>query len=202
MTTLTTPHNAHSRFTSNFTSAKDLRLALDLGAVINLDDISVLDTLIQVCTPPSPESSAASQQHMQQPHRRFPTLISFRLNPGVGKTEAGGTPSNVLGGPESKFGMAVETVVEAYRRAHIAGATEFGIHMMVCLIASCVCACVRACVHVCMWACTCVRARAPRIASAACRARAYCSSRHSSSSCCCIEWFVFHMVCSSACCKS
>eukprot|EP00750_Incisomonas_marina_P021759 INCI4665.1.p1 GENE.INCI4665.1~~INCI4665.1.p1 ORF type:complete len:330 (+),score=55.70 INCI4665.1:209-1198(+) len=100
-------------YTSNFTSAADLELALDLGAIINLDDVSVLETVLKI-----------------RGKQGCPSLVCFRLNPGVGKTETGGTVSNVLGGPESKFGMSKDVIIDAYRRAHAAGATQFGIHMM------------------------------------------------------------------------
>ena len=59
----------------------------------------------------------------------FPELISFRLNPGVGRTDSK-TLSNVLGGPDAKFGVAHYQIVEAYRQAIACGAKRFGIHMM------------------------------------------------------------------------
>ena len=138
-------------YTSNFTSAADLELALDLGAIINLDDVSVLGewaislwhwlylstgflfvvrySLMLVlaanwCMKPETVLKIRGKQGC-------PSLVCFRLNPGVGKTETGGTVSNVLGGPESKFGMSKDVIIDAYRRAHAAGATQFGIHMMV-----------------------------------------------------------------------
>lgn len=60
---------------------------------------------------------------------KFPDLICFRLNPGLGRTDSS-TVSNVLGGPEAKFGVPPDQIVDAYRRAKAAGATRFGIHMM------------------------------------------------------------------------
>ena len=79
-------------FTSNYTSAADLKLALKMGVIINLDDISLLPTLLEIGRP---------------------SHISFRLNPGMGTTEAK-TESNVLGGKDAKFGIPVEQSEEVY----------------------------------------------------------------------------------------
>ncbi len=59
----------------------------------------------------------------------FPELISFRLNPGLGRTDST-TKSNVLGGPDAKFGVPPDQIVAAYKAAAAAGARRFGIHMM------------------------------------------------------------------------
>jgi len=59
----------------------------------------------------------------------FPELISFRLNPGLGRTDSS-TKSNVLGGPDAKFGVPPDQILAAYKAAAAAGATRFGIHMM------------------------------------------------------------------------
>lgn len=97
-------------YTSNYTSKKDLATAFDMGVVMNLDDISLVDDIVAV-------------------RGRTPELISFRLNPGLGRTDSE-TKSNVLGGPEAKFGVPTERIVEAYEKAMKAGSTRFGIHMM------------------------------------------------------------------------
>jgi diaminopimelate decarboxylase len=94
-------------FTSNYTSTEDLDYALKLNAIINLDDISLLENL---------------KDHM-------PELISFRLNPGIGKTDSE-TKSNVLGGPDAKFGVADFQIVDAYKKAKEHGAKRFGLHIM------------------------------------------------------------------------
>jgi diaminopimelate decarboxylase len=98
-------------YTSNYTSQSDLAMARELGVVINLDDASLVGSLAGV------KSGG------------MPPLISFRLNPGLGRTDSE-TASNVLGGPEAKFGVPMEQVVGAYRAAKEAGATRFGMHMM------------------------------------------------------------------------
>ncbi|KAJ0406972.1 hypothetical protein P43SY_005205 [Pythium insidiosum] len=97
-------------FTSNFTSQKDLATAFDQNVIVNLDDASLVDSLVAV-------------------RGRCPELISFRLNPGLGRTDSE-TKSNVLGGPDAKFGVPPFQIVEAYRKAKEAGASRFGIHMM------------------------------------------------------------------------
>ncbi|CAK9040652.1 Protein TabA, partial [Durusdinium trenchii] len=97
-------------FTSNYTSKKDLKIAFDQGVIINLDDISLVDTLVEVCG-------------------SCPELISFRLNPGLGRTDSE-TASNVLGGPNAKFGVPPFQIMEAFRKAKENGAKRFALHMM------------------------------------------------------------------------
>lgn len=95
-------------FTSNYTSKEDLKLALDMGVIINLDDVSLLSTLLEIGTP---------------------YCLSFRLNPGMGKTESS-TESNVLGGKDAKFGIPIDQIEEIYIEAQKAGIKKLGIHMM------------------------------------------------------------------------
>jgi len=97
-------------FTSNYTSKKDLKIALNQGVIINLDDVSLIDDLYNI-------------------EDRFPELISFRLNPGEGHTDSK-TRSNILGGPEAKFGIPPDQIMMAYRKSKMYGAKKFGIHMM------------------------------------------------------------------------
>jgi diaminopimelate decarboxylase len=96
-------------FTSNYTSKEDLKFAKKLNAIINLDDISLIDDL-------------ASLGDM-------PELLCFRLNPGIGKTDSE-TVSNILGGPDAKFGIPTFQIVEAFKKAKELGVKKFGIHMM------------------------------------------------------------------------
>jgi diaminopimelate decarboxylase len=99
-------------FTSNYTSKEDLIFAKELGAIINLDDISIIDDLASL-------------------NRRgnMPELLCFRLNPGIGKTDSE-TKSNILGGPDAKFGIPPFQIIEAYQKAKDLGVKRFGIHMM------------------------------------------------------------------------
>jgi diaminopimelate decarboxylase len=96
-------------FTSNYTSKEDLIFAKKLNAIINLDDISLLEDL-RLLGP-------------------MPELLCFRLNPGIGKTDSE-TISNILGGPAAKFGIPPFQIVEAFKKAKELGVKKFGLHMM------------------------------------------------------------------------
>jgi diaminopimelate decarboxylase len=98
-------------YTSNYTEKKDLKLALELNANINLDDISILDDLIEINNNKSPEK------------------ICFRLNPGLGHSDSE-TLSNILGGENSKFGISKDDIIIGYKKARDNGSTKFGLHMM------------------------------------------------------------------------
>ena len=98
-------------YTSNYTSLADLTIASRMGVIINLDDASLLPTVI--------EANGGKP----------PALISFRLNPGLGRTDSE-TLSNVLGGPNAKFGVPPDQIVAAYTAARKAGVKRFGLHMM------------------------------------------------------------------------
>lgn len=92
-------------FTSNNTNPNFYNYAIEMGAILNLDDITFLDKL-----PVMPER------------------ICFRYNPGDRRTE--GT-DKIIGEPTNqKYGLRHDQVVEAYRRARDKGAKIFGIHTM------------------------------------------------------------------------
>lgn len=97
---------ARGMHTANYVETEEFAFAKEVGLVLNLDDVS---TVAQVAAIGMPE------------------LISFRINPGVGK---GDGVSNVFAGPDAKYGVPFEKAVEAYRAALAAGAKRFGIHMM------------------------------------------------------------------------
>ena len=97
-------------FTSNFTSDKDLKLALDMGVIINLDDSSLINNLYSI-------------------YDRIPERLFFRYNPGIGKTNSE-TISNILGGPDAKFGMDSESIIDSIKKSSLLGTQEFGIHVM------------------------------------------------------------------------
>lgn len=96
-------------FTSNYTSKEDLIFAKELNAIINLDDISLIDDLASL--------------------GEMPELLCFRLNPGIGKTDSE-TVSNILGGPNAKFGIPIFQIEDAFIKAKKLGVKKFGIHMM------------------------------------------------------------------------
>jgi diaminopimelate decarboxylase len=94
-------------FTSNDTPAEEFRKATDLGAIINLDDISHIAFL---------EESVG-----------LPELICFRYNPGPIKQG-----NAIIGTPEeAKYGLTKPQLFEAYRVMKAKGARRFGLHTMV-----------------------------------------------------------------------
>ena len=94
-------------FTSNDTPASEYKKAWDLGAVINLDDITHIPFL---------EKNAG-----------IPELICFRYNPGPLK--AG---NKIIGNPEeAKYGFTRQQLIEGYRMMKEKGAKRFGLHTMV-----------------------------------------------------------------------
>ena len=102
--------NKKTIYTSNFTSKKDLKYALDKNILINLDDISHIDTILQI-------------------QDRMPYQISFRLNPGIGNTNLNQS-SNILAGPNAKFGVDKSQIIDCYKFSKKNGSNSFGIHMM------------------------------------------------------------------------
>lgn len=94
-------------FTSNNTPIKEYKKAKQLGAIINLDDLS----------------------HVQFLHKELglPELVSFRFNPGPGRT------GNVLiGDPkEAKFGTTTAQLLDGYQLCKELGVKRFGLHAMV-----------------------------------------------------------------------
>ncbi|WP_122627649.1 diaminopimelate decarboxylase [Lucifera butyrica] len=95
-------------FTSNDTPAEEFKKAAELGAIINLDDISHIAYL--------------------EKHVGIPDIISFRYNPGP-LLKGGNT---IIGYPEeAKYGLTKPQVFEAYRTMQQKGVKRFGIHTMV-----------------------------------------------------------------------
>ena len=94
-------------FSSNDTPAAEFVKARELGAIINLDDISHIDYL--------------------EKHAGLPKILSVRYNPGRLK---GGNA--IIGEPEeAKYGLTKEHVIEAYRILKAKGVKRFGLHTMV-----------------------------------------------------------------------
>lgn len=94
-------------FTSNDTPANEFVKAKELGAVINLDDISHIEFL---------EKAAG-----------MPELVCFRYNPG--KLKEGNA---IIGNPEdAKYGLTREQLFDAYKISKEKGARRFGLHTMV-----------------------------------------------------------------------
>ena len=94
-------------FTSNDTPAEEFVKARQMGAIINLDDITHIDFLREV---------AGIPQH-----------ICLRYNPGPLK---GGNA--IIGKPEeAKYGFTREQLFEGYRMLRDLGVKQFGLHTMV-----------------------------------------------------------------------
>ncbi len=94
-------------FTSNDTPAYEFQKAMELGAIINLDDIKHIDYL--------------------EKHAGIPELVCFRYNPGALKEG-----NIIIGNPEdSKYGFTREQLFEGYKRLAAKGVKRFGIHTMV-----------------------------------------------------------------------
>ncbi|EHQ91190.1 diaminopimelate decarboxylase [Desulfosporosinus youngiae] len=95
-------------FSSNNTPAEEYQKAKELGAIINLDDITHIDFL---------EKSAG-----------MPEIISFRYNPG--DLREGGNA--IIGKPaDAKYGLTKSQIFEAYQIAREKGVERFGIHTMI-----------------------------------------------------------------------
>ncbi len=98
-------------FSSNNTPSEEFELADQLGAVINLDDITHVEFL-------------------EQSIGRIPEKISCRYNPGgmftLGETQEG---FQVMDNPgDAKYGMTRAQIADAYQMLRDKGAKEFGIH--------------------------------------------------------------------------
>ena len=94
-------------FTSNNTPVYEYQKAIDLGAVLNLDDFSHIDYV--------------------QEHIGLPELVSFRYNPG--EARAGNA---IIGNPrEAKYGFTKEQLLEGYKKLKGYGVKRFGLHTMV-----------------------------------------------------------------------
>ncbi len=96
-------------FTSNDTPAGEFAKAAELGAIINLDDITHIPFL---------EKEAG-----------IPDVICFRYNPGqLRRTKEG----NVIGTPsQSKYGLTKRQLFDAYGIMKSKGVKRFGLHTMI-----------------------------------------------------------------------
>ncbi len=100
----------HIMFSSNETPAREYALAANLGAIINLDDITHIDFLEGIIGD------------------KFPEIMSCRYNPGGVIKMSNGIMDNP---GDAKFGMTEEQLFEAYRRLKEHGVKKFGIHAFI-----------------------------------------------------------------------
>ena len=92
-------------FSSNATPAEEFELARELGATINLDDITHIDFLDKTCG--------------------IPETICCRYNPG-GEFRLGNA---IMDMPrDAKFGFTREQLTEGFKRLKAMGAKRFGLH--------------------------------------------------------------------------
>lgn len=94
-------------FSSNETPVKEYKKATELGAIINLDDISHIEFL--------------------EKELGLPELISFRFNPGPARVG-----NSIIGNPkEAKYGFTREQLFKGYKIVAGKGVKRFGLHTMV-----------------------------------------------------------------------
>ena len=92
-------------FSSNETPEEEFQLAKRLGAIINLDDISHIDYVKEICG--------------------IPERICCRYNPG-GFFSLG---TDIMDNPgDAKYGMTKAQIFEAFKRLKREGVKEFGLH--------------------------------------------------------------------------
>lgn len=95
-------------FSSNDTPYEEYKKALELGAMINLDDITMID-------------------YMEQ-YGPLPEWICVRYNPGP-LLKSG---NDIIGMPEeAKYGMTKDQIMEAFTLCRAKGVKHFGLHTMV-----------------------------------------------------------------------
>ncbi|MCH2210540.1 MAG: diaminopimelate decarboxylase [Fuerstiella sp.] len=94
-------------FTSNNTPISEYEAAKEMGAILNLDDISHIDFV--------------------HGHIGLPNLVSVRFNPGPARQG-----NVIIGNPEeAKYGFTESQLFEGYQRLAELGVERFGLHTMV-----------------------------------------------------------------------
>jgi len=94
-------------FTSNDTPYREYQKTKELGAIINLDDISHIPYL--------------------EKHVGLPELLCFRYNPGPLRQG-----NAIIGKPEeAKYGFTKEQLLQGYRTVKDKGVKHFGLHTMI-----------------------------------------------------------------------
>jgi len=93
-------------FSSNVTTGEEFQKAMELNAIINLDDFTHVDFLKESCG-------------------RIPERISCRYNPGG----VFALDNEIMDHPgDAKYGMTKAQMIEAFQKLQAYGAKEFGIH--------------------------------------------------------------------------
>jgi len=100
----------HIMFSSNDTPASEYKLAYDMGAIINLDDITHIEFLDSIIGD------------------KYPEIMSCRFNPG-GIIEMS---NGIMDNPgDAKYGMTKEQIFKAYAMLKERGVKKFGIHAFI-----------------------------------------------------------------------
>lgn len=94
-------------FSSNDTPDEEFRKAADLGAIINLDDITHIDACLRALG------------------GKLPETMCCRYNPGGVYTLSNGIMDNP---GDAKYGMTHDQLLEAYKRLRDLGVKHFGLH--------------------------------------------------------------------------
>ena len=100
----------HIMFSSNDTPAQEYKLAYDMGAIINLDDITHIEFLDGIIGD------------------KYPEVMSCRFNPGGVVTMSNGIMDNP---GDAKYGMTEAQLFEAYRMLKDRGVKKFVIHAFI-----------------------------------------------------------------------
>lgn len=100
----------HIMFSSNDTPTEEYQKAYDMGAIINLDDITAIDVF-------------------EKKVGKFPKRMCCRFNPGGLFAMSNGIMDNP---GDSKYGMTTEQLFEAFRILKSKGVEEFGVHAFLC----------------------------------------------------------------------
>ncbi len=100
----------HIMFSSNDTPAQEYKLAYDMGAIINLDDITHIPFLDSIIGD------------------KYPETMSCRYNPGGVVTMSNGIMDNP---GDAKYGMTEKQLFEAYAMLKERGVKKFGIHAFI-----------------------------------------------------------------------
>ncbi len=96
-------------YTSNNTPLEDFELAIDLGATINIDDLTQFPVFLK----------ALNGRRIER--------VAARYNPGGLKTG-----NAIIGEPtEAKYGMGIDSLVQTFKLLNEQQITEFGLHTMV-----------------------------------------------------------------------
>lgn len=100
----------HIMFSSNDTPAEEYKKAYDIGAIINLDDITHIEFLDGIIGD------------------KYPETMSCRYNPGGVVKMSNGIMDNP---GDAKYGMTEAQLIEAYRMLKERGVKRFGIHAFI-----------------------------------------------------------------------